>query len=702
MKQADFRTASAHPHKGSHEHCYYTLGEQNLLQLRARLKSFQEVYHQKHRTFSSMDDSEVPRFNPRCGLGQIGFRRRREPLSHFCQFGIDKPIKEGRRNLEETHAKGRSSEAQKKSSSVSALEHLFTPQRMLEDSVDAATMRQRKNFENHLRKFFVETNSRRHALKNYSTFKEDSQVKTTWIAHPWSVNRLRWDLIMVLVCTLSMILVPIMVAFLEYFDWWDECLAFNLTSDVISAADIIFNLRTGFVDRSGVSYKVNLSSEAIRSHYLKGWFAADFISTFPFDYTLPKIIQVFCFEDFELSTRMQMLGKFFGLLRLLRVCRLVRYMTKLQRSFSSSTHWVFLRTLNMVSLMVLTAHWNGCLHFLVSSCLGFPDRGWIARTGIKDSSWMVQYSWSLFNSLSQTLCIGYGRMAPETLVDMWFTLWGMLSGSVGFCLIIAHIAAVWQQMDAPRKLHRQKMAELEDYMSYKAFDEKLRSKIRDYFEQRYHGRVFDEERILACMSEPLRELVMRHNCQTMISSLPFLSSAEPPFLNELVTHLKFELYQPDDIIVSHGTVGEKMFFIQSGEVTILNHDGAVLASLHEGQYFGELSLLVRCERNATVRAATHCSCFTLDVNDFRQVLVHFPHIEVSIRTLSRDIHAMCDRMSQDGPTSLISAVSMMTGTLYDGAEPMAEDVEAPPDFSDCSNAALGASQRQTTTSSYQL
>lgn len=62
-----------------------------------------------------------------------------------------------------------------------------------------------------------------------------------------------------------------------------------------------------------------------------------------------------------------------------------------------------------------------------------------------------------------------------------------------------------------------------------------------------------------------------------------------------------------------------MFFIQSGEVTILNHDGAVLASLHEGQYFGELSLLVRCERNATVRAATHCSCFTLDVNDFRQV-----------------------------------------------------------------------------------
>lgn len=96
--------------------------------------------------------------------------------------------------------------------------------------------------------------------------------------------------------------------------------------------------------------------------------------------------------------------------------------------------------------MANDCHFSFELYVLISMCFS-----------AQDSSWMVQYSWSLFNSLSQTLCIGYGRMAPETLVDMWFTLWGMLSGSVGFCLIIAHIAAVWQQMDAPRKLHRQKV-----------------------------------------------------------------------------------------------------------------------------------------------------------------------------------------------------------------------------------------------------
>lgn len=59
------------------------------------------------------------------------------------------------------------------------------------------------------------------------------------------IHRLRWDLFMALVCTLSMVLVPIMVAFLEYFDWWGECLIFNITSDAICALDIAFNFRTG-------------------------------------------------------------------------------------------------------------------------------------------------------------------------------------------------------------------------------------------------------------------------------------------------------------------------------------------------------------------------------------------------------------------------------------------------------------------------
>ena len=38
---------------------------------------------------------------------------------------------------------------------------------------------------------------------------------------------------------------------------------------------------------------------------------------------------------------------------------------------------------------------------------------WVAQQGIEDSDISVQYTWSVFASLSQMLCIGYGAHEPR-------------------------------------------------------------------------------------------------------------------------------------------------------------------------------------------------------------------------------------------------------------------------------------------------
>lgn len=67
--------------------------------------------------------------------------------------------------------------------------------------------------------------------------------------------------------------------------------------------------------------------------------------------------------------------------------------------------------------------------------------------------------------------------------------------------------------------------------------------------------------------------------------------------------------------------GTKMFFLQSGKVSVENQNGDPIATLEDGSYFGELALLMTCKRNATVRAKTHCSVFTLGFEDFHEVSV---------------------------------------------------------------------------------
>lgn len=68
--------------------------------------------------------------------------------------------------------------------------------------------------------------------------------------------------------------------------------------------------------------------------------------------------------------------------------------------------------------------------------------------------------------------------------------------------------------------------------------------------------------------------------------MPFFTNADPNFVSEVVTKLRFEVYQPGDLIIREGTIGNKMYFIQEGVVDIIKSNNEVLTTLSDGSYFG--------------------------------------------------------------------------------------------------------------------
>ena len=82
--------------------------------------------------------------------------------------------------------------------------------------------------------------------------------------------------------------------------------------------------------------------------------------------------------------------------------------------------------------------------------------------------------------------------------------------------------------------------------------------------------------------------VINYNCRSLVSSVPFFTNADPNFVSDVVTKLHFEVFQPGDQIISEGTIGNKMYFIQEGVVDIIKSDGQVLTTLSDGSYFGGL------------------------------------------------------------------------------------------------------------------
>lgn len=96
-----------------------------------------------------------------------------------------------------------------------------------------------------------------------------------------------------------------------------------------------------------------------------------------------------------------------------------------------------------------------------------------------------------------------------------------------------------------------------------------------------------------------------------------LSDAEIEVLSDLSRLRKFAA---GEVVFSEGEAGEALFVLQSGEVEVLTRGAggaeAVLATLGPPASFGEMSLVDREVRSATVRARTECSALQLTAENF--------------------------------------------------------------------------------------
>ena len=110
----------------------------------------------------------------------------------------------------------------------------------------------------------------------------------------------------------------------------------------------------------------------------------------------------------------------------------------------------------------------------------------------------------------------------------------------------------------------------------------------------------------------------------VLQQIPLFQTADRRFLNALVMTLKPEIHSAGDSIIRKGEPGEEMFVISRGEVEVLDDNGQPVAELKEGNFFGELSLLLSEPRNATVRARTACDLYVLSKHDFSNALREYP------------------------------------------------------------------------------
>ena len=93
---------------------------------------------------------------------------------------------------------------------------------------------------------------------------------------------------------------------------------------------------------------------------------------------------------------------------------------------------------------------------------------------------------------------------------------------------------------------------------------------------------------------------------------PLLQGLDRDQLGRLAREGELETWSPGEEVVRQGTLGDSLYLILSGSVSVYTGESArAIAQLVAGDFFGEMSLVEPAVRSATVRANDRLEVFRL-------------------------------------------------------------------------------------------
>lgn len=412
-----------------------------------------------------------------------------------------------------------------------------------------------------------------------------------------------WDIVVLAATIFIAFVMPLDVVFDSIDNGWVT--AVSLVAAVLFAGDIVIRFSRPIV----VGGRPVRDRATIRRHYQRTWFGVDLLAAIPFD--------VFA------SAAGGSIGQVLRVLGLLRVLRVARILV-LQREWRMRTSFnpALLRLAFFVFWVVMISHWIAC--------------GWIALDGFNAGHPELHpYQQALYWSITTLTTVGYGDISPIGAQQVAYAMVVMGLGVAMYGYIIGNVASLLANIDVLRAQHLGRIETVNHFLRDRQVPRELQARVRNYYNYLWESRTGQQLDVLEDLPTSLHIEIALHLHRNVLRKVPLFEAASDSFLRELVLHLSPQVCIPGETIVRRGQIGNQLYFINKGTVEVFAPDDrAVIATLSDGDFFGEMALLSRQPRANTVVAIDYCNLYTLEREKFDQVLEDFPHIAAEVRRIA--------------------------------------------------------------------
>jgi len=415
-----------------------------------------------------------------------------------------------------------------------------------------------------------------------------------------------WDFFIFVLTAFCLIFIPVVIVF--SIPYQIEFFHIEIVISIFFLWDIIQTLKNSQGDKEIIKIKTPLK----KNQYIKLWFWFDLLAAIPFGvlFFVSGLLQQYNWLNIFLA---------------IKIFKLISSVNKIQLN----SNLIFFNP--SIKRMVLLIFWILVVAHLIAC-------GWIliASESMNHLNLKSKYIHALYWTITTLTTIGYGDITPSTDRQIIYVIVIEIIGAGMYGFIIGNIANLISNIDAAKSQFKDKIDRLNVFMKYREIPIDLQKQILTYFDYIWaNQRGYDESIILKELPISLKTKVAMFLNRDIIQKVPFFKGANLSFIKEVILSLEPVFFLPGDEIVSKGDIGDEMYFISKGTVDVVSEDGSIVyATLTEGQFFGEIALLLTIPRTATVIARDFCDLYSLDQDAFNRVLEDFPEFEKTIRDLA--------------------------------------------------------------------
>ena len=420
-----------------------------------------------------------------------------------------------------------------------------------------------------------------------------------------------WNSVIFLAVTVTALEAPYSFTFNTRIQKWQ--LIVDGIISLIFLCDVVYHIR------QKINKKIVLKTSRKRN---KWWFllSIDILASIPFDIISYMLAG-------SQGVKLLNLLRFFRLVRIFRITQIVSNLTIVPKSL----RMIIYSTSFIIVVNILSCSWH-----------------LINKSGTGDNT--TDYIMSLYWTITTLTTIGYGDITPTTNAARIFTMVVMILGAGFYGVVIGNVTKFIADSDKHKEQTREKMSDLLNFMKYYNIPERLQHNVFSYYHHLLNKRFTDNDNtIINDLPQALQQELKIFMNIKLIRGLPIFKDCSTSCLKDIASSLEQKYFGPGQTIINIGEIGQEMFIIGHGIVEVILSDGNIVASLHEGQVFGEIALLKETKRNANVRAQSYCDLYKLGKDDFLTIIEKHPELKESMEkvTMKRSI----DRKSSDRATN---------------------------------------------------